>query len=292
MASSSAGQPGQQRRRRTPPTFEASAATANGAQADTFASYLEQRSANPQHIPPVVARLKPLKPARCAHCNRKRLEEEEDLSSIVSAPPTPNPNNGGEHTVSWSDADAAPRELALEGRSCSGCAVEIYGRTRWHLRDGSPPPAGGGGNTPLHQAARSGNLRMLFHLVTLLGLDAGHGRVAEALRRTNERHETALHVAVGVGDEDMVRLLLWVDPRLGRQVACRCHDTSLIYLAVSQGDENIAQQLYEAAGQDANLMSTYSGPSGQNALHAAVLHGEAGDNILSIPFEAGAAPID
>ena len=38
---------------------------------------------------------------------------------------------------------------------------------------------------------------------------------------------------------------------------------------------------------DANLMSSYSGPSGQNALHAAVLHGE-GD-ILSVPFEAGAA---
>jgi len=256
MASSSAGQPGQQRRHRPPPTYEASASTANGAQADTFASYLVQRSANPQHIPPVVVRLKPLKPSRCAHCNRKRLEEEEDLSSIVSAPPTPNPNNGGEHTVSWSDADAAPRELALEGRSCSGCAVEIYGRTRRHLRDGWLPPAGGGGNTPLHQAARSGNLRMLFHLVTLLGLDAGHGRVAEALRRTNERQETALHMAVGVGDKDMVRLLLWVDPRLG-------HDTSLIYMAVSQGDENIAQQLHEAAGQDADLMSSYAGPSGQ-----------------------------
>ncbi|PUZ76573.1 hypothetical protein GQ55_1G301800 [Panicum hallii var. hallii] len=271
MASSSAGQPGQQRRRRPPPTFEASASTANGAQADTFASYLEQRSANPQHIPPVVVRLKPLKPAWCAHCNRKRLEEAEDLGAIVSAMP-PNRNNGGEHTVSWSHADAAPRELALEGRSCSRCAVEIYGKARRHLRDGSPA-AGSGGNTPLHQAARSGNLRMLFHLVTLLGLDAGHGRVAEALRRTNERQETALHMAVCVGDKDMVRLLLWVDPRLG-QIACRCHDTSLIYLAVSQGDENIAQQLYDASGPDANLVSSYSGPSGQNALHAAVLHGE------------------
>ncbi|CAN6245124.1 unnamed protein product [Urochloa humidicola] len=227
----------------------------------SFASYLQQRKTNSKYIPQIAKHLKLLKPAWCAHC--KRLK---DLISVASA--TPNPNNGNEHTVPLSDAGVAPYELALEGRSCSKCAKEIYEKTH-HLQD--PPPAGSGDNTPLHQAARSGNLRMLFHLVTMLGLESGHDSVVEVVRKTNERQETALHMAVSVGDKDMVKLLLWVGPRLGH---IACHETSPIYLAVSQGDKDIAQQLHNASGPDADPMSSYSGPGEQNALHAAVLHGE------------------
>ncbi|CAO2039685.1 unnamed protein product [Urochloa humidicola] len=229
------------------------------SQTETFDSFLRQRKNNPGYLPQLEMLSNLLKPAWCAHC--KRLE---DLTSVLST--TPNHSVLVHTTVSMPDADVAPYELALEGRSCSNCAKEIYEKTG---RLQGPAQAGSGDNTPLHQAARSGNLRMLFHLVTMLGLDeSGHKRVVLVLRKTNKRKETALHVAVSVGDKDMVKLLLWVDPRLV-QIACR--KASLIYLAVSQGDKEIAQILHDSPSPDAVL--SYSGPSKQNALHAAVLHG-------------------
>ncbi|CAN6252350.1 unnamed protein product [Urochloa humidicola] len=254
-----------------PPTSEASTSRVNGAesQTQTFDSYLRQRKNNPGCVPPrftipLEMRSNLLKPAWCTHC--KRLE---DLSSVLST--TLNPIVFV-HTVSLPDADAPegllPRsaEVALEGRSCFSCAEDIYKKTG-HLQDKAP--AGSGGNTPLHHAARSGNLRMLFHLITLLGEEAGHHRVVKELRKTNDRGETAMHMAVSVGDKNMVKLLLWMDPQLGQ---IKCHDTSPIYLAVSQGDKDIAQALHDTLGP--NVVRSYSGPSGQNALHAAVLHGE------------------
>ncbi|CAN6279205.1 unnamed protein product [Urochloa humidicola] len=134
----------------------------------------------------------------------------------------------------------------------------------------------------------------------MLGLESGPDSVVEVLRKTNERGETALHMAVSVSDKDMVKLLLWVDPNpsLG-QIACR--DTSLIYLAVSQGDGHIAQQLHlhDASGPNVDPMSSYSGPDGQNALHAAVLHGQVmtqmvlgwKKNLSTIKDQNGSSPL-
>lgn len=116
---------------------------------------------------------------------------------------------------------------------------------------------------------------MFCHLITLVGEDGGHGLVVQALRKINDREETALHIAVRVGDRDMVELMLWVDPQLA-QIAC--HDTSPIYLAVSLGRKDIAEALHDASGLCSVV--SYSGPRGQNALHAAVLHGEGAQLVV------------
>ncbi|OEL27544.1 hypothetical protein BAE44_0011435 [Dichanthelium oligosanthes] len=75
---------------------------------------------------------------------------------------------------------------------------------------------------------------MVFHLVTLLGLEAGHDMVAEVLRKTNERLETALHMSVSVGDKDMVKLLLWVDPRLAATVGLMYSGIAMVELPISR----------------------------------------------------------
>lgn len=120
----------------------------------------------------------------------------------------------------------------------------------------------------------SRNLTIFCHLIALVGEEGGHGLVVQVLRKINDSKETALHMAVRVGDRDMVELM-WVDPQLG-QVAC--HDTSPIYLTVSLGRKDIAEALHDASGPCSVV--SYSGPGGQNALHAAVLHGEGAQLVV------------
>ncbi|RCV39991.1 hypothetical protein SETIT_9G015700v2 [Setaria italica] len=243
MASSNGGQPAPQM------TLVSMA----GAREDhTFASYIEQRKH--RHGRQSMVMYPMLRRVFCRHCRRWSRGEDHTLTPCL---------------VSSHDVEQVPEpvdELALEVRSCFRCAQEICEKTRY-LRDEAP--ASRGRDTPLHQAARSRNLTMFCHLVTLVGEEGGHGLVVQALRKTNDRKETALHVAVRIGDRDMVELMLWVDPQLG-QIAC--HYISPIYLAVSLGRKDIAEALHDASGP-CHIVS-YSGPSGRNALHAAVLHGD------------------
>uniref|UniRef100_A0ACD5XZE0 Uncharacterized protein n=1 Tax=Avena sativa TaxID=4498 RepID=A0ACD5XZE0_AVESA len=140
------------------------------------------------------------------------------------------------------------------------------------------------GDTPLHCAARAGNIEMASHLIDLAGHE-GPDRKLALLRMENKHHETALHDAIrtedgkilGHNDRDaslhadgppekrtIVKLLMGADPQLANYPA---KGISPLYLAISLEKSTIALTLHGESG--GNL--SYSGPDGQNALYLAVL---------------------
>ncbi|XP_037413686.1 ankyrin repeat-containing protein At5g02620-like [Triticum dicoccoides] len=131
----------------------------------------------------------------------------------------------------------------------------------------------GDGDTPLHCAARAGHTGMVKHLIGLAQGDGqDDGEMAKTMvRMQNNRGETALHEAIRSGYEKdvktMVEDLLAVDNQL---VCLEAFDgTSPLFLAVSLGQHWLASWLYEWG----HKKLSYSGPEGQNALHAAALDG-------------------
>ncbi|CAM0943616.1 unnamed protein product [Alopecurus aequalis] len=122
------------------------------------------------------------------------------------------------------------------------------------------------GDTALHCAARAEEHRMVFFLVDLArGKDAD--TVKALLETENNSRWTVLNEAVRVGNNDMVKFFLNNDPDLARSPK---DGTSPMYLAILLQRKTIAETLYEISGGDLS----YSGPNGQNALHAAVLRGK------------------
>ncbi|KAF7087133.1 hypothetical protein CFC21_090351 [Triticum aestivum] len=124
------------------------------------------------------------------------------------------------------------------------------------------------GDTPLHCAARAGNSRMALHLIALARGEDGSdsNRVKAMLEMENKLMETALHDAVRIGNNDLVKMLMEEDSEL----ACFPKGgTSALYIAVLTENTTIVETLYQTS--HGNL--SYSGPNGQNALHAAALRG-------------------
>ncbi|XP_066394101.1 ankyrin repeat-containing protein NPR4-like [Miscanthus floridulus] len=159
------------------------------------------------------------------------------------------------------EGDTALHLVAANGDDSSflKCAVLIHGKDKdllWKQNDK--------GDTPLHCAARTGRSEMVSHLVVLA---TGDNIVEELLRQENNSNETVLHMAVGNGDHQLVKHLLAKDPKL----ACFPEKgTSPLYLAILLEKGSIARILYD---ESENNVLSYSGPNGQNALHAAVLRG-------------------
>ncbi|KAF2915681.1 ankyrin repeat-containing protein At5g02620 [Oryza sativa Japonica Group] len=103
----------------------------------------------------------------------------------------------------------------------------------------------------------------------LIGRNVGgeEGRYAEDIRKQNENGETILHEAVRRADKDMVEWLMLVDSKLA---LVPMEGTSPLYLAVSLGYHDIATMIHTQS----NGFVSYSGPNGQNVLHASVLRSE------------------
>uniref|UniRef100_A0ACD5VJ44 Uncharacterized protein n=1 Tax=Avena sativa TaxID=4498 RepID=A0ACD5VJ44_AVESA len=139
----------------------------------------------------------------------------------------------------------------------------VYGKAS-HLLDA----CNGEGDTPFHSAARAGMVEMVSQLIRLARDEGGGDRVKAVLGKQNQQGETALHDALRLADrrtvEAMVSRLTAADDQLARVTSA--DDTSPLYLAILLGHDDIAQQLHH---KDQGL--SYSGPNGQNALHAAVL---------------------
>ncbi|XP_037451125.1 E3 ubiquitin-protein ligase mind-bomb-like [Triticum dicoccoides] len=124
-----------------------------------------------------------------------------------------------------------------------------------------------GGDTPLHFAARGGNLPMVSLLIDLAnsqGINNGKG----LLETQNKLKETALHEAVRIENNDMVNLLMTHAPELATIPA---EGTSPLYLAILMENKIVAKTLYELSSG----VLPYSGPNGQNALHVAVQRSQA-----------------
>ncbi|PNT69704.1 ankyrin repeat and sterile alpha motif domain-containing protein 1B isoform X2 [Brachypodium distachyon] len=122
------------------------------------------------------------------------------------------------------------------------------------------------GDTPLHCAARAANSQMVFLLVDLAkGQDNNDNRSVKALlEKENKIKETALHEAIRGGNNDIVKMLMEEHPRLARLP--KDDGTSPLYLAILLENKTIAKTLYQMSDK----ILSYSGPNGQNALHAAV----------------------
>ncbi|KAM3399674.1 hypothetical protein ACQJBY_004848 [Aegilops geniculata] len=119
------------------------------------------------------------------------------------------------------------------------------------------------GDTPMHCAARAGKSQVLSCLIVLAG---SCDRLQELLRKENGLKETALHDAVRIGRKDIVGSLMEADPELANYPK---EGNSPLYLAILVRRGAIAGTLYDMS--NGNL--SYSGPNGQNALHAATLKG-------------------
>ncbi|PUZ62544.1 hypothetical protein GQ55_4G367100 [Panicum hallii var. hallii] len=127
------------------------------------------------------------------------------------------------------------------------------------------------GDTPLHCAAGAGNAEMISCLVAL----ANTADVKAFVRMRNQCGETSLHQAIRAAnnnDDKVVCIdrLMAVDPDL----ACIPQDgeegASPLYLAISLGEIEIARHML--IYKEGSL--PYSGPDGQNVLHAAVGRGQ------------------
>jgi ankyrin repeat protein len=181
------------------------------------------------------------------------------------------------------DADSALHVVAAagDGERYLESAGVICGRARSLLA-----ARNAGGDTPLHCAARAGNARMVARLI---GLARGRGDGGEeeeddaaraaalrlVTRMRNARGETALHEAVRFGGDEMVAALVGADGELARVVAA--DGTSPLYLASTWGRHQMAREMHD---NDRGL--SYSGPDGQNALHAAVLHDDRGQQLVFV----------
>uniref|UniRef100_A0ACD5TQN3 Uncharacterized protein n=1 Tax=Avena sativa TaxID=4498 RepID=A0ACD5TQN3_AVESA len=139
----------------------------------------------------------------------------------------------------------------------------VYGKAS-HLLDACNAK----GDTPVHSAARAGMVEMVSQLIRLARDEGGGDRVKAVLRKQNQQGETALHDALRLADrrtvEAMVGRLTAADDQLARVPPA--DGASPLYLAILMGHDDIAEQLHH---KDEGL--SYSGPDGQNALHAAVL---------------------
>nr|XP_034600562.1 protein ACCELERATED CELL DEATH 6-like isoform X2 [Setaria viridis] len=178
--------------------------------------------------------------------------------SHLQAPPLPSAGSPLE-SVTFAEKDSLLHVVAAngDGDNFLKCAKLIYSKAKHLLLKPN-----GMDDTPLHCAARVGNSNMVSQLIQLA---RGDNAVERLLRMENAKKETALHEAVRICDNPLVKVLLKADSKLATFPK---QGTSPLYLSVLLEQDAIAQTLHDMS-EDNNI--SYSGPSGQNALHAAVL---------------------
>ncbi|KAI4979640.1 hypothetical protein ZWY2020_016393 [Hordeum vulgare] len=224
---------------------------------------MELEPSSAQDLGTLFRRLLQLMAARSGD-HEKLLGELEDAAAAEAMAGWPRDVVIDMAAASEGDTDLHRTAASGDGDRYLECARVAYDKDKSQLT-----ARNWDGDTPLHCAARAGNPNMVRRLIELAGEDDGGGgeRAKAMVGIRNRRGETALHEAIRSGDKDMVRDLMAVDNQLARVDA---HDgTSPLFLAVSLSHDRLARSLY----QEYDKLSSYSGPEGQNVLHAAALHG-------------------
>ncbi|KAL5130329.1 Ankyrin repeat-containing protein [Glycine soja] len=131
-------------------------------------------------------------------------------------------------------------------------------------------------DTPLHSAARAGNMTVLKD--TVGGTEEGELRVL--LTKQNHAGETVLYVAAEYGYVDMVRELIQYYDLAGAGIKAR-NGFDALHIAAKQGDLDIVKILMEAHPE----LSMTVDPSNTTAVHTAALQGHT--EIVKLLLEAG-----
>ncbi|KAK7262400.1 hypothetical protein RJT34_29973 [Clitoria ternatea] len=133
-------------------------------------------------------------------------------------------------------------------------------------------------DTPLHSAARAGNMSFLKD--TLTGTEEGELRVL--LSKQNHAGETALYVAAEYGYVDMVREMIQCYDVAGAGIKAR-NGFDALHIAAKQGDLDVLKILM---GTHPELSMTVD-PSNTTALHTAATQGHT--EIVKFLLEAGSS---
>ncbi|KAG2406594.1 Ankyrin repeat-containing protein [Vigna angularis] len=133
-------------------------------------------------------------------------------------------------------------------------------------------------DTPLHSAARAGNLSVLKDTVS--GTEGGELRAL--LTKQNHAGETVLYVAAEYGYVDMVREMIQYYDLAGAGIKAR-NGFDALHIAAKQGDLDIVKILMEAHSE----LSMTVDPSNTTALHTAALQGHI--EIVKFLLEAGSS---
>ncbi|XP_061354079.1 ankyrin repeat-containing protein At5g02620-like [Gastrolobium bilobum] len=142
-------------------------------------------------------------------------------------------------------------------------------------------------DTPLHSAARTGNLAVLKD--TLNGTEEGELR--ELLAKQNQAGETALYVAAEYGYVDMVREMIGYYDLANAGIKAR-NGFDALHIAAKQGELDVLKILMEAHPE----LSMTVDPSNTTALHTAATQGyieivkfllQAGSSLVTIARSNG-----
>lgn len=133
-------------------------------------------------------------------------------------------------------------------------------------------------DTPLHSAARAGNMASLKDTVD----GAEEGKLREIFAKQNQGGETALYVAAEYGYVDMVREMIQYYDLADAGIKAR-NGFDALHIAAKQGDLDIVKILMEAHSE----LSMTVDPSNTTALHTAATQGHT--EIVKYLLEAGSS---
>ncbi|GAU14605.1 hypothetical protein TSUD_96690 [Trifolium subterraneum] len=133
-------------------------------------------------------------------------------------------------------------------------------------------------DTPLHSAARAGNMASLKDTVD----GAEEGKLREIFNKQNQGGETALYVAAEYGYVDMVREMIRYYDLVDAGIKAR-NGFDALHIAAKQGDLDIVKILMEAHPE----LSMTVDPSNTTALHTAATQGHT--EIVKFLLEAGSS---
>ncbi|RDX74427.1 Ankyrin repeat-containing protein [Mucuna pruriens] len=133
-------------------------------------------------------------------------------------------------------------------------------------------------DTPLHSAARAGNLSVLKDTVS----GSEEGELRAVLTKQNHAGETALYVAAEYGYVDMVREMIQYYDLADAGIKAR-NGFDALHIAAKQGDLDVVKILMEAHPE----LSMTVDPSNTTALHTAATQGHI--EIVNFILEAGSS---
>ncbi|XP_073116142.1 protein ACCELERATED CELL DEATH 6-like [Elaeis guineensis] len=120
-------------------------------------------------------------------------------------------------------------------------------------------------DTPLHSAARAGNVEIVSHIIHFASEDGIKHRV---LRARNRDESNALHEAAQYNHVRVAKVLMEQDAELASML--NGAGMSPLYLAVMTGSFDVAKVLLRSFSWESASLASFAGPNKKTALHVSV----------------------